>query len=462
MAEENKIVVPTTDGPEGKVDTVGQVPDPPYKEGTENTIDIDDHQYNVDKDGNAVDDTGEVFKTKEELDLAAKEKEDADKSKVDDSTDKEDEVEQLDIDGVMYTINEEGAAIDDKGVVKYTKEQLEGMQEVTDDVPEINVKEIAEKANVVLYDEEGNPMEFDNTEEGLTNFINKAVEQIPQQAVRQEFDNFFNSYPLMRDVFLHLQTNNGSLEGFNKTVDYGSVSLDKGNEQQLKNIIYSARAARGDTPEMIDDYYKYLYDSSDKLDKVYSAAEKELNFLKERDKQVTTQQQEYIQQQNEAAIEKEKKYWGVDIKGDKLVDLNVDNSVYGLIQKGELKIGDETYTIPDKIRVKEGNKVEVKNKSDFFNYLFVPRPFIIDGQRVSMTEDEYRLALEDKNKNVNDDLFGALKRFTKYDTSQFIKEQINNEKTKAVKKLTARTPKGTKESSRTSTVTNRIVVPKNN
>ena len=421
------------------------------------TVTLDDVEYTLDKDGNAVDKEGAIFKTADELKDATS----STKTDDDDADDTQSIENNVDIDGVIYTINEDGAAVDENGAVKYTKDELAEMAEVEESTPEITVDDLAKETNIVITDDKGNPIEFGNTKEDVVEYVNQVYNQAARTEVAKEFDKFFSSYPIMRDVFLHVQANNGSLDGFNKTVDYSSINIEKDNEAQLKSIIYTARQMRGDTPEMIDDYYKYLSSASDNLDKVAAEAERELSFLVNTDKQRREAYEARIQQDNVQNAKIEREYWGVDVQDNKLVDLNVEGSVFNVINKGELKVGDDVYTIPEKIKVVTDNKIEYKTRNDFFDYLFVPRTYIINGERVSMTEDEYNIAVENSTKNVNDDIFGALKRFTNYDTSQFIKDQIAKEKTKAIKKLTVRANKGTKGAKPNVHSGKRLVVPNN-
>lgn len=371
--------------------------------------------------------------------------------------DGEPETNQVDIDGVIYTLDDKGNAIDKGGNIKYTSEDIKNLEEVkTDEVELSNLEAITKLTNIKPVDSNGEPIIYENTPEGISKYVEDVYKIASEQAVNNYEQQLFTTYPILYDVLRHVQTN-GSLEGFTERTDYSKVKLEEDNEDQLKNIIITGRKSRGESDEKITKYINYLKDS----DSLYDEAKEELNYLVAEDKKYEQAlKDQELQAQNEKR-EEAKKYWGLDIKEDgSLVDIGVSDSIYGIIKSGNLKVGGKNYIIPDKIRVTDNGKVTYHSKDDFFMYLYEPVTFNVNNQKVTMTRHDYDLYVEQANRSTHDDIFDAFKRFTGYDVSQFIEENVSRTEVKRVmKKLTSRSNKQGDDV--TAPSSKRIIIPKN-
>ena len=90
------------------------------------------------------------------------------------------------------------------------------------------------------------------------------------------------------------------------------------------------------------------------------------------------------------------------------------------------------------MRVNENGKMVTKSSTDFWNYINTPKRYRIDGEIVELTQHQYDVLQEQSKRNVNDDIYEALKRFLKYDDSQILKAKLNSAATKQVIKLTSK------------------------
>jgi len=362
---------------------------------------------------------------------------------------------QIDIDGVVYNLDDKGNAIDDNNVIKFTADQLKELEDNSNEP--LPLEEVFKLTNISPVDESGNPIEYENTPQGIAKYVDDVYNIAAQQAVSGYVQTLFSTYPVLRDVINHLNTNNGNIENFVPVADYNSIQLDPENEEQLKNIIYTARTKRGESKEKIDKYYNYLKDSKT----IFTEAEEELNYLQE---SLTKEQQNRIKAEADAEakqIQDAIDYWGVSVdkKGNMQI-ANVENSVYDIIKKGKLKIGADTYNIPDKIKINDNGKVTYSTRDDFFRYLYEPVKVTVGNQTFTMTRHEYDLQLENNKRDVHADVFDAFKRFVKYDTEQFLKEAISQNKTAAIKRL--RTDKMNKQGKNPIKSENvRIILPTN-
>lgn len=383
-------------------------------------ITIGDSEYVVDENGNALNEDGTVFKTKAEL-------EDVEPTKKDDDSDDESKVE---IDGKIYTINKDGAAVSEDGTVAFTKDELSEMDDepISNGIP---ISELIEKTSIVPYDKTGNPIKYEDTEEGKISYVKDVYNTGKTTGINE----LFTAFPEVQQLALHLEAG-GKYEDFNATVDYSKVKLDKNNDAQLKDIIYKARTARGDRPESIDRYYNLLKSGDTDNDALYEEAELELGYLIDKNKADLKAKQDIIDKQKDMQLQQDMELWGVAVEDNKIVDLNKPNSIYNkLVKQRELKLKDKTYKIPDKIKVVENGKAKLYTPNEVFEYLYVPVTVNINGQPTTMTKYELDKYNADQQKTIDDELFEALRLLTGYDDSQFINEQVNNEKVNKIRKL---------------------------
>jgi hypothetical protein len=339
------------------------------------------------------------------------------------------EAAKVEVDGVIYTLDDKGNAIDDNKAIKYSADELKALEEV--DAPS-SLEEIFKLTNIVPNDENGTPIEYENSPEGIAKYVDDVYTIASNQAVEAYKNALFGTYPILMDVVKHLNNNNGSFDNFVPTVNYNDIQLDADNEEQLKNIIYTARGKRGESKEKIDKYYNYLKDSKT----IFTEAEEELNYLKESLTQEEKEQQLVIKEREAKELQDAINYWGVtvDNKGNMSV-ANVENSVYDIIKKGKFKIGEDTYNIPDKIKINDNGKIVYATRDDFFRYIYEPVQVVINSKTQTMTRHEYDLTIENSKRDIHADVFDAFKRFVNYNTDQFIKEAINKNNVEAIKKL---------------------------
>lgn len=406
-------------------------------------VKIDDKEYNINESGDALNDDGTVFKTKDELSKDFKE---------------DNAGESVDIDGVIYTIDKDGNYINENGVVTYTAEQVKDFNEVIDNTLDPNV--IAEKSGLVILDKEGNKVKYDANEEGVIKYTTDVYESGKNDGVNEYADYIANTFPIIPQIIQHLQ-DGGRIDDFQQKVDYAKVKLDKTNAVQLKNIIKEARLMRGDRPEAIERYISVLEQGNTDNEGLLEEAILEQKYIVGEQTKKNEERRIKEEERINNEIETSNNYWGVQVDDSgNLIDLNKENSVYHIIKTGILKVGNDTYTIPEKIKVIENGKPTIKNRKQFFDYLYAPIQVVIDNKRVTTTLDNLKVMKVKQNRTVADDVFEGFERFVDYDKSQFIKEQINNNKAKEIKKLTTKgkSPAGGVINNPSKINTNRVVI----
>ncbi len=347
--------------------------------------------------------------------------------------------EQVDIDGVVYNIDANGNAVTESGEIKFTADDIKNLSEAEEPNTTSAWKDIITKTNIIPLDDEGKPIEYSDDAEGQAKYVEDVYNLASTQTLMQYQNNLFGTYPILTDVLNHLNNNNGDLSNFTPRVDFSRVELDKDNEEQLKNIVIQGRVARGESAEKAERYIDYLKNT----DSLFDEATAELEDLKQKDAAYIQELRQAEQQQLEAEQQEAVNYWGVQVTKDgNLVDTGKEDSVYGVVKTGKLKVGTTEYTIPEKIRINDNGKVTYADRNEFFRYLYEPMQVTINNQKTTMTRHEYDSYIESTKRSLHDDVFEAYKRFVKYDTSQFIREAVKKEEVNRVKRmLTAKTNK---------------------
>lgn len=376
---------------------------------TEEITDIDSNKP-VDKQGEDVVDINESADTTKGEDDKPKE----DKSKGESDDDKVELLEEgtiVEYGDKKYTADGEGNLVDDQGKVfkkaDKVNEWLSSLQtEEVDDNDAISIDAIKKVLGVEIEDENGKPIEFENTVEGVTSYVNSYIENTRAKIAEDTIAALYNKYPIIENVLNYYIANGNSLEGFNEVKDRSTITLDTSNIAQCEAIIKEAWKEDGRKGN-VDSYIQYL--KSQNLLGV--TAEEELQAMVARDKEEADNLARRAKEKEEADIEAQTAYWN-DINKRILVDK---------------KIG--KYQIPDTIiRVHNGQKTSA-TPQDFYNYIFQ-----VDKYGRSQYENDL---INDSNNNPEgrlvNDMIAAYLRYTGGSYESLVNMAINEEKVKTIK-----------------------------
>lgn len=331
----------------------------------------------------------------------------------------------IDLDGVELTIDKEGNAIDNTGkVIKSSTELTDLLKTGTQTQTQSNdtdyIKEIQTKTNLVINDDQGQPVTYENTVEGISKYAEDVFTTGKNIGAVEYEKKILSEFPIIKDVITHLRLN-GSLEGFTNKVDYRKITLDEKDDSQWLGIYVAAQTKRGISEEEARVTAKYFKEDG----KLKEMAQKSLLYLS------TTQSQEEANLENQLKVQQQQ-------------EVEDNNTYWSEVQKvvlkeGKIKLGTEEFVIPKVMRITENGKTVTKSPTDFWNYVNVPKRYNIDNEIVEMTEHQFDLYQKDSKRNVNDDVYDALNMFLKNDKSQLIKAQLNTAVTKQVIKLSSKT-----------------------
>jgi len=163
------------------------------------------------------------------------------------------EVEQIEIDGNTYNLDSNGNAIDETGKVIMTADDIANNG---NDDTSISVDDIEQMSGIQLKDSDGNKIVFDLTVEGLAKREKLIQDSSIEQGRNSAITEFFQANPDLYKVFLHKQKT-GTIENYQAEPVYSGMTLDVNNEDQLKSMIIAARIKKGDDADTANSYAEF-------------------------------------------------------------------------------------------------------------------------------------------------------------------------------------------------------------
>ena len=317
------------------------------------------------------------------------------------------EGDTINVDGVDYTIDAEGNAIAADGTVFRTATELAELIAQNSSEPSV-LNQLQTRFGSDFKDENGNPIVFDDYEEGIAAYVETVVQSRVKEAQAAAINNLFETYPQVEQVINHLKLN-GSLDDFVEIPDRSQITVSKDNEEQQAAFIreeWKLSGKKGDVNKFID-YCKnagILYDtaveSKEAVDSIYESR--------------LAEQKAQVEAKEAAAAAEEKAYWD-----------NVEKT----ISKGEL-LG---YSIPEQIQCNKDGKKVMLSRRDFLKY--VSTPVDSEGNTAYMLDE----AKVDSDARMQDDLLKAFLRFTGGDYASLVGMAVNKQKVLSIRTAAAQT-----------------------
>lgn len=317
------------------------------------------------------------------------------------------EGDTINVDGVDYTIDAEGNAIAADGTVFRTATELAELIAQNGSEPSV-LNQLQTRFGSDFKDENGNPIVFDDNEEGIAAYVETVVQSRVKEAQTAAINNLFETYPQVEQVINHLKLN-GTLDDFVEIPDRSQITVSKDNEEQQAAFIreeWKLSGKKGDVNKFID-YCKnagILYDtaveSKEAVDSIYESR--------------LAEQKAQVEAKEAAAAAEEKAYWD-----------NVEKT----ISKGEL-LG---YSIPEQIQCNKDGKKVMLNRKDFLKY--VSTPVDSEGNTAYMLDE----AKVDSDARMQDDLLKAFLRFTGGDYASIVGMAVNKQKVLSIRTAAAQT-----------------------
>lgn len=359
-------------------------------------ITIEEKEYKLDSQGNALNEDGSVFKTKVELNSEKNkdDKKDKDSKNDKDSKEDEDDVELILVDNKEYKLDKYGNALKDDGSIFMSKEELDKLEKVdvksedeSNEGSTLNVEDIEKYSGIELFDKEGNKIIYENTVEGIAKREADIKEHFLNEGKTSSINEFMENNP---DIYrmVSYKDKHGTLEGYKEGIDYSKVVLDKTNEQQLSDIIIEAQLKKGDSIDRAKKILGYI-----KADgKLFEEAEESQQFLIDIDQKEKITERNEQQKKINDQIKQVENYYGFTYneKGEE-VPLNIEGSVYDtIINKGQV---DDLVIPTDGIKVKSDGKVKNHSRKDILRYIST---VVDNGFSQAQIDEQKRLSNSNK------------------------------------------------------------------
>ena len=185
-----------------------------------------------------------------------------------------------------YTVDKDGNLIDDKGNIFKAKNEVaaylkEFEVEDTKEENTIDVKSIQELVGVSVTSEDGKAVTFENTPQGVASYIQSVIDLKRDEFAQAGVNKLFEDYPIVGDFLNYYVANGNSFEGFGELRDRSGIEVDENNVSQQEAIVREAFKEfnrRGN----VDKYIQYLKDSNE----LFNVAKEELEALQKADNDV--------------------------------------------------------------------------------------------------------------------------------------------------------------------------------
>ena len=279
------------------------------------------------------------------------------------------EIEFEEVDGtvVKYKLDKDGNALNTDGTVFKSKTDIDALLSASapENTLDIKVEDIAKLSGINPLNDRGEALTFEPTVEGLAQREVAIAQQSGDAGYEQAINDLYATYPQVPQLIKHIQLY-GNLDNFGKSVSYSDIKLDKDNKEQHKNIIIEAEILAGkdleDAKELAD---MYVANATS-----YKQAEKAHKYILGKESERDAIANAEIQSRQEIAQREAEAFYGVTrTKEGKLVALPNEDTIYDkIVNKG--KIGE--FTIPATgLTVNIDGKQQKLSRADLFNYMSV-------------------------------------------------------------------------------------------
>lgn len=219
---------------------------------------------------------------------------------------------EVEFENVVYKVDKDGNLVNDKGeIFKKANEVKQWLEENNasegNEDTEITIDSIKEAIGVDVVDDKGKSIEFTNDPAGIKGYLDAVRDLQSKEIAQGAINKMFADNPVLKD-FVNYMAVNGTYKGFGEIPDRSGIQIDKDNEAQQESIIRMAAAEFGNK-SLNDNYIKYLKS----VGGLYDEAKAQLEALVNRDKEVRADIQQKAEAKRAQQAAELEEYWkGVD------------------------------------------------------------------------------------------------------------------------------------------------------
>jgi hypothetical protein len=168
-----------------------------------------------------------------------------------------------------FKLDDKGNALNEDGSIFKTKDELDALKttDIENELPPL-IQDVIRLNGVEILDETGKPKVYEDTEEGLVQY----AQDFAKHEVEQSQKAFFGQLPQVKELAQYL-VNGGTEEDFykSKLASWKNTTLDKNNEVQLSDIVKKDLLFKGHTDKEAEELIA-LFKDSNKLEEKGEAA----------------------------------------------------------------------------------------------------------------------------------------------------------------------------------------------
>ena len=279
----------------------------PNEESTEEKTPIN-NEPKVDENGNPIQDVNQDQPNNNEENPNEENPDEKDKENPNEEDIKLEEGNTVTVEDKTYTVDKDGNLVDDKGNIFKKAEEVKdwlkefSVDETKDD--EINLDNIQKALDYEVTDEDGNPITYENNIEGVKAYISDVIETSKLEHYETAINTLYQKYPILQEVLNYYIANGNSLDGFTETPDRSNITIDDTNEEQQIEIIktlWKEQGIKGDVTQ----YINYLKNASI----LTSTAKEALDTLKSIDAENKKAYEEEAERRKQESYEAEVEHW---------------------------------------------------------------------------------------------------------------------------------------------------------
>lgn len=322
---------------------------------------------------------------------------------------------KLEVDDKTYTIDDNGNAVDAEGnIFKKAEEVDEWVKSFTVENPanDNTLANIQKALDVEITDENNQPIQYENTPEGIQQYVNDVVETAREEIATNTMKQFYQQFPFAKDIVDYYIANGNSLDGYGVMPDRSGIEIDDNNVAQQEAIIRTAWKENGQKGD-VERYIKYLKDSNT----LTETAKAELAGLQEKDENTRKELAAKAAAKHQQDMENEAKYW---------------QSVKDIINSKT--IGE--YQLSDTIVRNVNGQKQSATLTDFYNY-------ISRTDKDGLTDYSKDLLKRKPEVALANDILQAYITFTGGDYTSLIKKAANANEVKTLRLRSAQRQQNT-------------------
>ena len=279
----------------------------PNEESAEEKTPIN-NEPKVDENGNPIQDVNQNQPNNNEENTNEENTNEENKENPNEEDIKLEEGNTVTVEDKTYTVDKDGNLVDDKGNIFKKAEEVKdwlkefSVDETKDD--EINLDNIQKALDYEVTDEDGNPITYENNIDGVKAYINDVIETSKLEHYETAINTLYQKYPILQEVLNYYIANGNSLEGFTETPDRSNITIDDTNEEQQIEIIktlWKEQGIKGDVTQ----YINYLKNASI----LTSTAKEALDTLKSIDAENKKAYEEEAERRKQESYEAEVEHW---------------------------------------------------------------------------------------------------------------------------------------------------------